>query len=149
MRSRAIECHAPLSFESRFERIMLLLSPSYEKTRPSNVQQTILIVTSPSVNADRICLVEEIALEVGVLLTSLDRGHRSRSPMRRCCRDPRGWTMPTGRPHASCLRQLESYLRDTGMAGLASAWAMARRRLKEYRRKVNAATRCSGVCPHT
>ena len=40
------------------------------------------------------------------------------------------------------------YLRDTGMAGLASAWAMARRRLKEYRRKVDAATRCSGVCPY-
>ena len=40
----------------------------------------------------------------------------------------------------------ESYLKDTGMA---SAWAMARRRPKEYRRKVDAATRCSGVCPHT
>ena len=46
------------------------------------------------------------------------------------------------------LRQVESYLMDTGMAGLASAWAMARRRL-EYHRKVNAATRCPGVCPHT
>ena len=33
------------------------------------------------------------------------------------------------------------------MVGLASAWAMARRRPKEYRRKVDAATRCSGVCP--
>ena len=32
------------------------------------------------------------------------------------------------------------------MAGLASAWAVARRRPKEYRRKVDAATRCSGVC---
>ena len=57
--------------------------------------------------------------------------------------------MPRGRPQASWLRQAESYLRDTGMAGLASAWAMARRRPKEYRRKVDAATRCSGVCPHT
>ena len=28
-------------------------------------------------------------------------------------------------------------------AGLASVWAMARRRTKEYRRKVDAATRCS------
>ena len=45
--------------------------------------------------------------------------------------------------------QVESYLKDTGMAGLASAWAMARRRPKEYRRKVDAATRCSGVFPHT
>ena len=51
--------------------------------------------------------------------------------------------MPRGRPHASWLRQVESYLKDTGMAGLASAWAMARRRPKEYRRKVDAATRCS------
>ena len=35
--------------------------------------------------------------------------------------------MPRGRPHALWLRQVESYLKDTGMAGLASAWAMARR----------------------
>ena len=55
--------------------------------------------------------------------------------------------MPRGRPHASWLRQVESYLKDTGMAGLASAWVMARRRPKEYRRKVDAATRCSCVCP--
>ena len=36
------------------------------------------------------------------------------------------------------------------MTGLASVWAMARRRTKEYRRKVDAATRCSCVylpCP--
>ena len=33
------------------------------------------------------------------------------------------------------------------MAGLASAWAMARRRPKEYRRKKDAATRGSGLCP--
>ena len=31
--------------------------------------------------------------------------------------------------------------------GPASAWAMARWRPKEYRRKVDGATRCSGVCP--
>ena len=37
-------------------------------------------------------------------------------------------------------------LKDTGMA---SAWAMARRRAKEYRRKVDVATRFSGVCPRT
>ena len=35
------------------------------------------------------------------------------------------------------------------MAGLASAWALARRRLKEYCHKVDAGTRCSGVCPNT
>ena len=45
------------------------------------------------------------------------------------------------------LRQVESYLKDTGMAALALAWAMARWRPK-YRRKVDAATRCSGICPH-
>ena len=56
--------------------------------------------------------------------------------------------MPRGRPHASWLRQVESYLKDAGMAGLASDWAMAKRRTKEYRRKVDAATRCCGVCPY-
>ena len=40
----------------------------------------------------------------------------------------------------------KSYLKDTGMTGLASVWAIARRRPKENRRKVDAATRCSGVC---
>ena len=65
------------------------------------------------------------------------------------CRNPSGWTMPRGRPHASFFRQVEAYLKDTGMTGLASAWAMVRRRPKEYRRKVDAATRCSDVCPHT
>ena len=45
--------------------------------------------------------------------------------------------------------QTEAYLKDMVMTGLASAWAMARRRPKEYRRKVDAATRCSGVCSHT
>ena len=45
--------------------------------------------------------------------------------------------------------QTEAYLENAGMAGLASAWATARRRPKEYRHKVDAATRCSGVCPHT
>ena len=37
--------------------------------------------------------------------------------------------MPRWRPQASWWRQVESYLRDSlGMAGLASEWAMARRR---------------------
>ena len=43
--------------------------------------------------------------------------------------------------------QTEAYLKDMGMTGLASAWAMARRRPKEYRHNVDAATRSSGVCP--
>ena len=53
------------------------------------------------------------------------------------------------RPQASWLRQMESHSKDTGMAGLASVLAMAKRTTKEYRRKVDAATRCSGVWPHT
>ena len=44
------------------------------------------------------------------------------------CRDSRGWTMSRGRSQASCLRQVKAYLKDMGMAGLASAWTMARRR---------------------
>ena len=45
--------------------------------------------------------------------------------------------------------QTETYMKDMDMTGLASVWVMARRRPKEYRHKVDAATRCSGVCPHT
>ena len=43
--------------------------------------------------------------------------------------------------------QKEAYLKDIGMTGLASAWTMARWRPEEYRRKVDAATRCSGGRP--
>ena len=39
----------------------------------------------------------------------------------------------------------KAILKDMGMTGLSSAWAMARRRPKEYSHKVDAATRCSGV----
>ena len=42
--------------------------------------------------------------------------------------------MPRGRPKASWLRQVESYLRDTGMAGLATAWAMADAAVSEHSR---------------
>ena len=56
--------------------------------------------------------------------------------------------MPRGRPQASWLRQVESYLKDTGMADLA--WlGDGQTEPNEYRRKVDAATHCSGVCPHT
>ena len=62
--------------------------------------------------------------------------------------------MPMGRPQASWLRQIEAYLKNMGIAGpgvclgdgqteayledmgmtsLVSAWAMAKRRPKEYR----------------
>ena len=50
---------------------------------------------------------------------------------------------------ASLLRQVESLLRDKDMTGRTSAWAMATRRPRKFRRKVDAATRCAGVCPHT
>ena len=33
--------------------------------------------------------------------------------------------MSRGRPHASWLRKMESYVEDAAMAGLASAWTMA------------------------
>ena len=55
--------------------------------------------------------------------------------------------MLRGRPHASWLRQVESYLRNAGMAGLASAWAMAEGD-RVHRHVVDTATLCSGVCPH-
>ena len=59
--------------------------------------------------------------------------------------------MPRGRPQASRLRQVETYFRNKGMAGLATAWAMARRMPKNCR-KVDASMVwgircCSGVCP--
>ena len=47
------------------------------------------------------------------------------------------------------LRQVESYLMDTGMAGVVSAWAVVKRRPKQYRRKVDTATRRSSVGPHS
>ena len=82
------------------------------------------------------------------MFCSILRYYRQRKQFNRS-RRLYGLVHAEGRPHASWLRQVESYLKDTGMTGLASAWAMARRRPKEYRRKVDAATRCSGVCPHT
>ena len=47
--------------------------------------------------------------------------------------------MPRGRPYASWLRQLESCLRDTGMAGLASAY--------EGAPSQGARGDAAGVCP--
>ena len=46
-----------------------------------------------------------------------------------------------------CVRW--SPMKDKDMVGLVSAWAMAKRGPKEYRRNVDAAMRHSGVCPHT
>ena len=58
------------------------------------------------------------------------------------------WRRPMGRPRALWLEQVDRHLEEIGM-GQASAWGMARRRPLEYRRKVDAATRCSGACSHT
>ena len=62
-------------------------------------------------------------------------------------REPNEWTMPKCRQQASLL-QLESYLRNTGMAGPASALAMGRRRPKKCRCNVHAATRYADLCSH-
>ena len=40
-------------------------------------------------------------------------------------REPRKWRRPMGRPHASCLQQVDQHLKEMGM-GQASAWAIAR-----------------------
>ena len=63
-------------------------------------------------------------------------------------RESREWRRPMGRPCASWLQQVDRHLKEIGM-GQASACGMARRRPLEYRRKVDAATRCSGACSHT
>ena len=63
-------------------------------------------------------------------------------------REPREWRTPMGRPRALWLQQVDQDLKEMGM-GQASAWGMARRRPLEYRRKVDAVTRCSGACSHT
>ena len=65
------------------------------------------------------------------------------SPILVIARDPRTWSMPRSRPLASWLRQVKIYLRDVW-----DAWASTRRRRKVYFCKVDAATRCSGVCHH-
>ena len=63
-------------------------------------------------------------------------------------REPHEWRRPMGRPRASWLQQVDRHLKEMGM-GQASAWGMVRRRPLEYRRKVDAATHCSGACSHT
>ena len=57
-------------------------------------------------------------------------------------RESHEWRRPIGRPHASWLQQVDRHLKEMGM-GQASAWGMARQRPLEYRRKVDAATRCN------
>ena len=61
-------------------------------------------------------------------------------------REPREWRRPMGRPRASWLQQVDQHLKEREM-GQASAGGMARRRLLEYWRKVDAATRCLAHAP--
>ena len=63
-------------------------------------------------------------------------------------REAHEWRRPIDQPRASWLKQVDHHLKEMGM-GQASAGGMARRRLLEYWRKVDAATRCSGACSHT
>ena len=57
-----------------------------------------------------------------------------------------------GRPRDSWLRQVGRYCNEMGM-GQAEAWGWAssrnKARVAQYRGRVDAAKRCSGVCPHT
>ena len=65
------------------------------------------------------------------------------------CKRPWGCTKALSRPHASWLRQVKAYLEDVGMRRPTSAWAMAEGKPKEYRHRVDAATRRPFVCSHT
>ena len=60
-----------------------------------------------------------------------------------------GSTIPRGASSGFMVASMESYLKDTDLAGLAFALAMARQMPREYRSKTDASTRCFGVCPHT
>ena len=63
-------------------------------------------------------------------------------------RESREWRKPMGLPCASWLQQVDRHLKEMGM-GQASARGMARQRPLEYRRKVDAAMRCSVACSQT
>ena len=62
-------------------------------------------------------------------------------------RESHEWKKTIIQPRTSWLQQVDRHLKEMGM-GQASAWGIARRRPMEYRRKVDAATRCSGACSH-
>jgi hypothetical protein len=62
-------------------------------------------------------------------------------------REPADRTRRVGRPHDTGLRQMDRHFAGVGM-GRVAAWRMAIRRLKEYRSKVDAATRCRSACFH-
>ena len=72
-----------------------------------------------------------------------DPAHQILSAMEPC-----EWRRPMGQPLASWLQQVDQHLKEMGMVQ-ASAWGLARRRPLEFRRNVDAVTRCSGACSHT
>ena len=81
-----------------------------------------------------------------------DSAHRILS-----CRNPRGWTMPSGFLHASRLRQRQAHLGDIDVIGLclgnsqrlSFGLATVRRTPKEKRGKLDEATRCSVIIFHS
>ncbi len=91
------------------------------------------------------CIVREHQLWLYGLVTRVpdtDPAHQILS-----VRESREWRRPMSRPRASWLQQVDRHLKEMGM-GQTSAWGMARWRPLEYRRKVDAAPRCSVAYSH-
>ena len=92
------------------------------------------------------CIVREHQLQLYghvAHLPDADRAHKILSAS-----EPHEWRRSMGRLRASWVQQGDQHLKEMGM-GQASARGMARRKLLEYGRKVDAATHCSGACSHT
>ena len=63
-------------------------------------------------------------------------------------RKPDGWTGRPGGQRPTWLSEVDHKFRELGM-GQVAAWGMASRRPREYRRKVDAATRYCSACSPT
>ena len=63
-------------------------------------------------------------------------------------RKPDGWTGRRGGQRPTWLSEVDHKFRELGM-GQAAVWGMASRRPKEYRKKVDAATRYCSACSPT
>ena len=66
-----------------------------------------------------------------------------------CAGEPKGWTRRDGRPRKRWLEQLEENLVNVRVTGQAAARMYAKRSADGWRRKVDAAKRLPGACPHT
>ena len=66
-----------------------------------------------------------------------------------CAGEPKGRKRQTGRPRKRWLEQLEENLVNVRVTGQASARTYAKRSADGWRRKVDAAKRLPGACPHT